>query len=121
AARYADEYVINSPSVDQCRATRHALDIECERLQRDPASLRLSAFLPICVGQTEAAVAKILAAYEASNPQYVRMMASRANWIDGTPAQAVAQLRALEQAGMARALVSVNCELHLEMLPLLIG
>ena len=121
AARYADEYVINSPSLEQCRAARQALDTECERHGRDPVTLRLSAFVPICVGQTAADVQRALDAYLATNPQYIRMMANRANWIEGTPAQAVAQLQALEHAGIDRALISVNTRLHLEMLPLLIS
>ena len=43
------------------------------------------------------------------------------NWIIGTPDQAKAQLDALAAAGIDRALISVNCDLHREMLPLLVG
>src|SRR6266851_1362635 len=39
AARYADEYVINSPSLEQCHAARAKLDKECDRISRDPATL----------------------------------------------------------------------------------
>ena len=119
AARYADEYVINSPSVEQCRAARQRLDAECARAGRAPREVRLAAFLAICVGRTGADVERVLDAYERSNPQYVRMLSSRPNWIAGTPEQARAQLAALEQAGVERALLSVNDELHLEMLSLL--
>jgi len=59
-------------------------------------------------------------AYRATNPQYVRMMDSRDNWIFGTPAQAQSQLAALAAAGIDRALISVNCDEHLAMLPLLV-
>ena len=121
AARYADEYVINSPSVDQCHAARAKLDQECQRIGRDPATLRLSAFLAICVGDTQSTVNRYLDAYRASNPQYVRMMERETNWIMGTPEQAKAQLAALSSAGIERALVSVNSDVHLEMLPLLAG
>ena len=38
----------------------------------------------------------------------------------GTPDQAKAQLAALSKAGIDRGLLSVNCDLHLDMLPLLI-
>ena len=121
AARYADEYVINSPSLEQCRAARDKLDRECERVGRDPATLKLSAFVAICVGATSADVQRHLDAYQVDNPQYVRMQSSQANWIMGTPDQAQAQLAALSQAGIARALVSVNCTAHQEMLPLLVS
>jgi probable F420-dependent oxidoreductase len=119
AARYADEYVINSPSPDQCRAARDKLDRACEAIRRDPSQVKLSAFLPIAVGSTQREVEQAFAAYEASNPQYVKMLSSRDNWIVGTPDQAQASLRALASAGVERALLSVNCELHREMLPLL--
>jgi alkanesulfonate monooxygenase SsuD/methylene tetrahydromethanopterin reductase-like flavin-dependent oxidoreductase (luciferase family) len=47
------------------------------------------------------------------------MLDKRANWIIGTPDQAHAQLEALAGAGIDRALISVNSDLHREMLPLL--
>jgi hypothetical protein len=71
------------------------------------------------VGADPSTVQRYLAAYRETNPQYVRMMDSQPNWIMGTPEQADAQLKALGQAGIDRALLSVNCDLHLEMLPLL--
>ncbi len=121
AARYADEYVINSPSVEQCHAARLRLDRECRAAGRDPRDVRLSAFLAICVGQTQADVDRALAAYDANNPQYVRMRSSRPNWIEGTPDAARRQLQALADAGVERALLSVNDDIHHEMLPLLVG
>jgi len=120
AARYADEYVTNLPSLDGVRATRERLDRACESSGRDPATLRLSAFLAICVGSTDREVQQQLAAYQATNPQYARMLDKRDNWILGTPAQAQAQLTALASAGIDRALLSVNCDQHLDMLPLLL-
>ncbi len=119
AARYADEYVIGAPSLDDCRQARQKLDRACEKYGRDPQEVRLSAFLAICVGQTQADVERALAEYEATNPQYVRMQDGRSSWIEGTPDQAQAKLEALSQAGIDRALLSVNCDLHREMLPLL--
>jgi alkanesulfonate monooxygenase SsuD/methylene tetrahydromethanopterin reductase-like flavin-dependent oxidoreductase (luciferase family) len=121
AARYADEYVINMPTLDQCRATRELLDRACAASGRDPSAVKLSAFLAICVGQTQTDVDDALANYHATNPQYVRMLEKRANWIMGTPDQAHAQLEALASAGIDRALISVNCDLHREMLPLIVA
>src|SRR5712692_8548687 len=66
AAKYADEYVIGSPSLAQCRQAREKLDRACERNGRDPSAVRLSAFLAICVGRTQADVHRALAEYEAT-------------------------------------------------------
>ncbi|MCA1647762.1 MAG: LLM class flavin-dependent oxidoreductase [Chloroflexi bacterium] len=120
AARYADEFVIGSPSPEQCRQAREKLDRACAANGRDPAEVRLSAFLSICVGQTQADVDRVLAEYEATNPQYVGMLDNRPNWIEGTPEQAKQKLAALEAAGVERALLSVNSDVHREMLPLLV-
>jgi alkanesulfonate monooxygenase SsuD/methylene tetrahydromethanopterin reductase-like flavin-dependent oxidoreductase (luciferase family) len=119
AARYADEYVINSPSLDQCRAARDKLDRACEALKRDPASMRLSAFLAFAVGATQSDVDRAFDLYERDNPQYARMLNTRSNWIVGTPEPVQHQLAALADAGIERMLLSVNCDLHRDMLPLL--
>jgi probable F420-dependent oxidoreductase len=120
AAKYADEYVIGSPSLDDCRLTRQKLDRACAANGRDPSTVRLSAFLAICVGKTQRDIDRALAEYRATNPQYVRMMEGRPNWIEGRPDQAAEKLEALSRAGIDRALLSVNSDLHREMLPLLV-
>lgn len=119
AARYADEYVITNPSIEQCRAVRALLDRECARYQRDPTSVRLAVFIAICVAESEAGLARLLETYQATNPQYVRMMDGRENWLAGTPAQVTERLAGLVAAGVGRAHLSVNCDLHREMLPLI--
>jgi alkanesulfonate monooxygenase SsuD/methylene tetrahydromethanopterin reductase-like flavin-dependent oxidoreductase (luciferase family) len=119
AARYADEYVINSPSLEQCHMARQKLDRACEASGRDPSDVRLSAFVAMCVGEQPSDVERILETYQASNPQYTRMLSSRDNWIMGTPEQARAQLQGLAEAGIERALVSVNADLHRDMIALL--
>ena len=75
--------------------------------------------MAICVGEQPSDVERILETYQASNPQYTRMLSSRDNWIMGTPEQARAQLQGLAEAGIDRALVSVNADLHREMIALL--
>ena len=119
AARYADEYVINSPSLEQCRAARERLDRACQANGRDPSTLALSAFVAINVGETQDQVERTFDTYTQTNPQYARMLNTRANWIVGTPDQAHQQLAALATAGLARIMLSVNCNLHRDMLPLL--
>jgi alkanesulfonate monooxygenase SsuD/methylene tetrahydromethanopterin reductase-like flavin-dependent oxidoreductase (luciferase family) len=119
AARYADEYVVNLPSLEQCRLARTKLDRACLAFGRDPAAVRLSAFVAICVGATQRGVEQAFETYAATNPQYVRMLVSRDNWIVGTPDQAQSRLAALAAAGIERAFLSVNCALHRDMLALL--
>jgi alkanesulfonate monooxygenase SsuD/methylene tetrahydromethanopterin reductase-like flavin-dependent oxidoreductase (luciferase family) len=121
AAKYADEYVINSPSVEQCRVARARLDRACEASGRDPSRVRLSAFLAFAVGATQAEVDRAFEFYERDNPQYARMFNTRENWIVGTPEHAQRKLTALAEAGVERLLLSVNCDLHRDMLPLLAG
>ncbi|MBV9581229.1 MAG: LLM class flavin-dependent oxidoreductase [Chloroflexi bacterium] len=119
AARYADEYVIGQPTPEEVRHVRSLLDAACRASNRDPRSVALSAFAPVAVGGTAADVEEHLRTYRRANPQYVRMMDDMTTWLSGTPADVRTQLAALEEAGIARMMVSVNCELHRQMLPLL--
>jgi alkanesulfonate monooxygenase SsuD/methylene tetrahydromethanopterin reductase-like flavin-dependent oxidoreductase (luciferase family) len=122
AARYADEFVIGQPTPEDCRAVRARLDQACETYGRDPASVRLSAFLPLCVGETRADVDRQMATYPATNPQYVRMMANgTATWLIGTPDDVRTQLETLASNAIDRVMVSVNSDVHREMLALIPG
>jgi alkanesulfonate monooxygenase SsuD/methylene tetrahydromethanopterin reductase-like flavin-dependent oxidoreductase (luciferase family) len=118
AARYADEYVITLPSVEQCRAVRQRLDQACERANRDPRDVSLSVFTPVCIAETEAAVKAIYERFAETNPQYRRMMNNETAWIMGTPDRVQDQLGELERARVERVMLSVNCDAHREMLPL---
>ncbi len=109
AGRYADEYTITLPSVEQCQAIRARL----------PRHVRLSVFTPICVGETEQQVRERYDFLAETEPQYRRMMNAETAWIMGTPAQAAQQIADLERVGVERLLLSVSCDLHREMLPLL--
>jgi alkanesulfonate monooxygenase SsuD/methylene tetrahydromethanopterin reductase-like flavin-dependent oxidoreductase (luciferase family) len=119
AARYADEFVIGQPTPDEARHVRSLLDQACSTHARDPGSVTLSAFVPIAIGASQAEVDQYMQTYRATNPQYVRMMDNLATWLTGTPSDVHAQLAALSEAGVARVMVSVNCELHRQMLPVL--
>ena len=111
AGRYADEYVITLPSIEQCQTIRARL----------PEHVRLAVFVPICVAETQQQVRERYDFLGETQPQYRRMMNSETGWIMGTPAQAAQQIQALEDVGVARTLLSVSCDLHREMLPLLAG
>jgi alkanesulfonate monooxygenase SsuD/methylene tetrahydromethanopterin reductase-like flavin-dependent oxidoreductase (luciferase family) len=119
AARFGDEYVVGQPLVDDCHAVRARLDRACEARGRDPSTLKLSAFVPFCVGSTEAEVQQRLETFRTTNAQYAGMMANMATWLMGTPDQVQSQLHNLEQAGIDRVMLAVNGDLHREMLPLL--
>jgi alkanesulfonate monooxygenase SsuD/methylene tetrahydromethanopterin reductase-like flavin-dependent oxidoreductase (luciferase family) len=111
AARYGDEYTITLPSIEQCQAIRARL----------PEHVRLSVFTPICIGETEQQVRERYDFLAETEPQYRRMMNAETAWIMGTPAQAAQQIADLERVGVARLLLSVSCDLHRLMLPLLSG
>jgi alkanesulfonate monooxygenase SsuD/methylene tetrahydromethanopterin reductase-like flavin-dependent oxidoreductase (luciferase family) len=119
AGRYADEFVIGQPTPDAARHTRSLLDAACTSADRDPSAVALSAFVPFCIGTSSAEVDAQMEQYRQTNPQYVRMMDDTSTWLLGTPDQVHSQLAALESAGIARVMVSVNCDLHRQMLPLL--
>lgn len=119
AARYADDYVVGQPSPDAARQTRALLDRACLALERDPQSLRLDAFVPLCIGTSRAEVDGILRNYRQDNPQYVRMMDDLSTWLIGTPDDVRAQIQALAEAGIDRLMLSVNTEIHRQMLPLI--
>jgi alkanesulfonate monooxygenase SsuD/methylene tetrahydromethanopterin reductase-like flavin-dependent oxidoreductase (luciferase family) len=111
AARYADEYTITLPSLEQCQSIRAAL----------PEHVRLSVFTPFCIGETEQQARERYEYLRGTQPQSHRMMHAEQAWIIGTPVQAAEQIARLEQAGVQRLLLSVNCDLQREMLPLLAG
>jgi alkanesulfonate monooxygenase SsuD/methylene tetrahydromethanopterin reductase-like flavin-dependent oxidoreductase (luciferase family) len=119
AGRYADEFVIGQPTPDEARYTRERLDKACLSAGRDPEAVRLSVFAPMAIGRSPEDVDRLLGTYRRTNPQYVRMMDNLATWLMGTPDQVADQLAALSAARVARMIVSVNCDLHREMLPLL--
>lgn len=115
AARYADEYSTTRADADTCREIRALLDEACERGDRDPANLGFSLFTGVCVGATEADVRSYLARLQTDRPGYVRQTSS---WIYGTPDEVAEQLGLLEAAGVRRVMLSVECDLHREMVAL---
>ena len=119
AATYADEFVIGQPTLAEAREVRQRLNAACSKQGRAPDAVRLSAFVPMAIGASAEEVDSHLETYRRENPQYVRMMDNFATWLMGTPDDVANQLTALADAGVSRVMVSVNCDLHREMLPLL--
>jgi len=73
----------------------------------------------MCVGPSQADVERHLQTYRQTNPQYVGMMEDLSTWLLGTPDQVQSQLDALAASGIDRVMISVNCDLHRDMLSLL--
>jgi alkanesulfonate monooxygenase SsuD/methylene tetrahydromethanopterin reductase-like flavin-dependent oxidoreductase (luciferase family) len=115
AARYADEYDFTLSRIDQCREVRTRLDAAGGQ------HVRLSIFVPICLGATESEVEQRWNELRDTNPQNRRMMNAETAWLKGTASEVQDQLRELEAGGVDRVLLSVNCDLHRQMLPLLRG
>jgi len=106
AARYADEYVISLPSVEECMVVR----------ARHAGSCARSAFTNACGGPTTAAGERRRARLtERLRPA----MQDTPRWILGTPAQAGGRLRRLRDAGVARLFVAAWDEDHADLPELL--
>ena len=106
AARWADEYNTVSPSLEDCRRIRAALDEACEREGRPP--LILSVMTTAVIGEDAAALAP--RAHEmarmagiADGPTLLRDKAD--SWIVGTTDAAGERLEALAEAGVQRVML----------------
>jgi F420-dependent oxidoreductase-like protein len=106
AARYADEFNLNTKSPEHTRQAFADIDAACVAIGRDPATLARSAMVGVLVGRTEAEMsARVTAAVEAfgSDADDVAWLEERTmRWITGTPDQARAAVRRYEAAGARR-------------------
>jgi F420-dependent oxidoreductase-like protein len=93
AATYADEFNVPFHGVADTQAQFTRVREACVRLDRDPASLRLSAAQVVCCGTDEAEVARRARAIGREVDEL------RANGAAGTPDQVAARLRELGAAG----------------------
>ena len=101
AARYAAEFNLPFVSierfVEQCGNVSRA----CETEGRDPADMTWSAALVVCVGETEADLARRAAAIGREPDEL------RANGIAGTPDEAIESIRRWAEAGADRVYLQV--------------
>ena len=101
AARYASEFNLPFAPIDrfveQCDNVRRA----CEAIGRDPASLTFSAALVVCIGETEADVARRAAAIGRDTAEL------RENGVAGRPDEANATLQRWAEAGADRIYLQV--------------
>ena len=96
-AAYADEFNLPFVDVDTTRAQFARVREACERADRDPATLRWSNALVVCVGADEAEVERRAAAIGRDKDEL------RENGVAGTPEEAIAKLRSYAEAGSERA------------------
>ena len=106
AARYADEYNTVMATAEEIADIRGRLDQACEAEGRDPASLPLSMMTGWLVGADRAEVldrASRLSQWKGQGDDGEALIAGlRESTILGTAEEAVEQLRALEEVGLAR-------------------
>ena len=106
AARYADEFNLNTKSPDHTREAYAAIDAACDAIGRDPGTLTRSAMVGVLIGRTEAEMSdRVAAAIEAfgSDADDVAWLEERTTrWITGTPDAARAAVRRYEAAGADR-------------------
>jgi alkanesulfonate monooxygenase SsuD/methylene tetrahydromethanopterin reductase-like flavin-dependent oxidoreductase (luciferase family) len=102
AARYADEYNVDWPSVEQCGDFFEILADACQEVGREPGTIGRSVLLGVMVGQDEADVARVAQAgvRELGGSDPVRWLADHPGWQAGTPAQIVEWLRGYQAVGV---------------------
>ncbi len=105
AATYADEFNIPFAQLEDARAQLDRVRAACEALDRDPASITMSAALVLCVGADEAEVGRRAQRLGRDTAEL------RANGVAGTPAEAVATLRRWAEIGCERVYLQVM-DLH---------
>jgi len=101
AARFADEFNLPFPDLAALPAAYATVARACESIGRDPATLRRSVALVLCVGADDAEVSRRAAAIGRDPAQM------RAAGVAGTVSEAVDRLGALADAGAERVYLQV--------------
>lgn len=123
AARWADEYNTVFAPPEVCRERRAALDAACRAAGRDPAEVTFSLMTGGVVGRDGAEVGERLRVAMERRGQLRPEDRFRAEiapyWVIGTVDEAVAGLRALEDAGVERVMLQHQDHRDLAMVALL--
>jgi alkanesulfonate monooxygenase SsuD/methylene tetrahydromethanopterin reductase-like flavin-dependent oxidoreductase (luciferase family) len=93
AARFADEFNMPFPPVSYFREGCDHVRAACEKIDRDPATMRFTAAVVVCVGHDEAEFTKRADAI-GHKPEDLR-----ANAAGGLPGEVVARIHAFADAG----------------------
>lgn len=109
AARYADEFNLNTRSPDHARQAYAEIDAACRAIGRFPATLTRSAMVGVLVGRSDAdmaaRVAAVTEAFGADADDVAWLEERTTRWITGTPADAREGLRRYEAAGVERIVI----------------
>jgi alkanesulfonate monooxygenase SsuD/methylene tetrahydromethanopterin reductase-like flavin-dependent oxidoreductase (luciferase family) len=121
AVRFADEYNVLLGTLDEVRACTHRLDEACERLGRDPATLRYSLMAPLVIGVDDDAVrasAQRIGERFGRDPDQVLDRYGTMGPV-GTIDQAVERLREVEEVGIERVMLQHLVHTDLETVELI--
>jgi F420-dependent oxidoreductase-like protein len=107
AARYADEYNMSNSGPERVMEAWAALDDECRKIGRDPATIRRSAMVGFLIGADEAELGRRVKALlamvgEAGTDAVAWLDEHRPRWIVGTPDQARAMAARFAATGVDR-------------------
>lgn len=115
AAAYADEFNLPFGDVETTRAQRERVTRACEDIGRDPATMRWSNALVVCVGADEAEFTRRAEAIGREPDEL------RANGVAGTPDEALEALGRYAAAGSERVYLQVLDLADLDHLDLIAG
>jgi len=124
AARWADEYNSSDPTDDQIRKRRTALAAECERIGRDPATVKFSIVTGVLAGTDRSELeerAVRTARFFGDDPSAPTTCLERLPkpWLIGTPAEIVERLRTLKSLGLDKIMLWAPLHDDLEMIALI--
>jgi F420-dependent oxidoreductase-like protein len=118
AAKYADDYNIDWPSVEQCRELFALLEDACREVGREPGTISRSVLLGAMVGEDEADVARVASAgvRELGGSDAAPWLADHPGWRAGTPKDILAWLRGYEAAGVDHVMLAYAPRAELRMI-----
>jgi F420-dependent oxidoreductase-like protein len=115
AARYAAEFNLGFAPVDRFREQRDRVIAACDAIDRDPATMRFSVAIVVCVGRDDAEFARRAAAIDREPDEL------RTNGVAGTPDEARKTLERWADAGAERMYLQVLDVSDLEHLEVIAG
>ncbi len=123
AVRFADEYNTLLAGIEECAERRERIVVACEQAGRDPATLPLSLMATCVVGSDRRQIVEragaVMALWGRADSDPEQVLEERAErWIVGTPDEAVARLRALEEVGVERVYLQHLAPTDLELVEL---
>ncbi|MDQ2934866.1 MAG: TIGR03560 family F420-dependent LLM class oxidoreductase [Chloroflexota bacterium] len=106
AARFADEFNLNSASPEAAAEAYERIRAACREIGRDPDELVYSAMTGVLVAETEGElrdrVAQLLELVDTKDDAGEWLAERRKRWVMGTPDQAWERVRSMEAAGVQR-------------------